>query len=164
MTASIHASVVIVAESGVLIRGASGAGKSFLALALIDRATRAGNFGALVADDRTWLAAISGRLVARGAPALAGVCERRGEGLVEVPHEPAAVIRLVVDIADRGAVPPRMPEEADKYTMLCGVERPRLRLDLSPGLEAGVSAVFSALGRLNGSTWRKIGLDGKLFA
>jgi hypothetical protein len=42
--------------------------------------------------------------------------------------------------------------------------RPRLRIDLSPGLEAGVLAVLFGLGRLDGSTWRKNGLDGKLFA
>jgi HPr kinase/phosphorylase len=164
MSASIHASAMLVGESGVLIRGASGSGKSLLALALIERARLAGNYGALVADDRVWLEAVSGRLVARGAPAMAGVCEFRGQGLVEVPYEEAAVIRLVVDIADRGNPPPRIPEEADKYTTLCDVKRPRLRVDLSPGLEAGVLAVLFGLGRLDGSTWRKIDLDGKLFA
>jgi HPr kinase/phosphorylase len=164
MSASIHASVVLLGESGVLIRGASGAGKSLLALALIERARLAGNFAALVADDRVWLEAVSGRLVARGAPALGGVCELRGVGLVEVPYEEAAAIRLVVDIADRGRAPPRIPEDADKYTTLCNIVRPRLRVDLSPGLEAGVLAVLFGLGRLDGSTWRKNGLDGKLFA
>jgi HPr kinase/phosphorylase len=151
-------------ESGVLIRGASGAGKSLLALALIERARLMGNLGALIADDRVWLEADSGRVVARGAPALAGVCEFRGLGLVEVPFQEAAVIRLVVDIAERGKPPPRIPEEADKYTTLRGVQRPRLRIDLSPGLEAGVLAVFFGLSRLDGLTWRKNDLDGKLFA
>ena len=164
MSASIHASTVLVGESGVLIRGASGAGKSLLALALIESARLAGNYGALVADDRVWLEVVAGRLVARGAPALAGVCEFRGQGLVEVPYAETGVIRLIVDLADRGKPPPRIPEEADKYTTLCGVERPRLRVDLSPGLEVGVLAVFFALGRLDGSTWRKNDLDGKLFA
>jgi HPr kinase/phosphorylase len=135
-----------------------------LALALIERARIAGNVGALVADDRVWLEAVSGRLVARGAPTLAGVCELRGLGLVAVPYVEAAVIRLVVDIADRGEPPPRIPEEADKYTTLSNIERPRLRVDLSPGLEAGVLTVLFGLGQLDGSTWRKNGLDGKVFA
>jgi HPr kinase/phosphorylase len=164
LSAPIHASAVVVDESGVLIRGASGAGKSLLALALIERARLMGNLGALIADDRVWLEADSGRVVARGAPALAGVCEFRGLGLVEVPFQEAAVIRLVVDIAERGKPPPRIPEEADKYTTLRGVQRPRLRIDLSPGLEAGVLAVFFGLSRLDGLTWRKNDLDGKLFA
>jgi HPr kinase/phosphorylase len=164
VTASIHASAVLLGECGVLIRGASGAGKSLLALALIERARLMGNFGALVADDRTWLEAVSGRLVARAAPALAGVCELRGVGLVEVPYVESAVIWLVVDIAERGKPPPRIPEEADKYTTLHGVERPRLYVDLSPGLEAGVLGVNFGLARLDGTTWRKNDLDGKLFA
>ncbi len=101
---------MLVGESGVLIRGASGAGKSLLALALLERARLKGDFAALVADDRVWLEAVSGRLVARGAPGLAGICEFRGVGLVEVPHKEAAVIRLVVDIADRGDLPLAFPK------------------------------------------------------
>ena len=52
---------------------------------------------------------------------------RRSQGLVEAPHEPEAVLRLIVDLAARGAPPPRMPEEADLYDGLAGVTLPRLR-------------------------------------
>ncbi len=164
MSLSVHASAVLVGERGVLLRGVSGAGKSLMALALVDRVRRDGGFAALVADDRVWLDAVSGRLIARGASALAGICERRCEGLVEAPHEPRAVLRLIVDLAARGATPPRMPEAADKYETLNGVVLPRLRLDLSSGVEDGALAVISALHRIDGRHWRKNVLDEAVFA
>jgi serine kinase of HPr protein (carbohydrate metabolism regulator) len=164
MSAGVHASAVLVGERGILIRGASGAGKSLLALALVSRVRREGGFAALVADDRVWLELAGDRIIARGAPELAGICERRCEGLVEAPYEARAVLRLVVDLAERGAPPPRIPQAADKYATLHNLRLPRLRVDLSPGLDEGVSAVLSALGRIEGATWRKIVLDETVFA
>jgi len=163
MTA-VHASAVLIGERGVLLRGVSGAGKSLMALALVGRVRREGGFGALVADDRVWLDVASGRLIARGAPELAGLCERRCEGLVEAPYEARAVLRLIVDLPERGATPPRMPDAADLYETVCGVALPRLRLDLSPGLDDGVSAVLSALARIDGASWRKNVNDTTVFA
>ena len=164
MSAAVHATALLAGERGVLLRGASGAGKSLLALALIDRVRREGGFAALVADDRVWLEAVNGRLIAHGRPQLAGLCERRSEGLIETPHESRAVLRLIVDLAERGHPPPRMPEAADLYATLCGVSLPRLRVDLSPGLDDGVSATLSALQRLDGPRWRKNVNDDALFA
>lgn len=64
--ANIHASCVAIGAKGVLILGESGAGKSDLALRLMDEGAR------LVADDRTELYAAKGRLMARlgASPAL----------------------------------------------------------------------------------------------
>jgi serine kinase of HPr protein (carbohydrate metabolism regulator) len=164
MSAAVHASAVLVGERGVLIRGVSGAGKSLMALALVGRVRREGGFAALVADDRVWLDVASERLIVRGAPRLAGLCERRCEGLVEAPHETRAVLRLIVDLPERGVPPPRMPEESDLYETLNGIVLPRLRLDLSPGLDDGVSATISALARIDGSKWRKNVNDAAVFA
>ena len=155
MTAAVHASAVVIAERGVLIRGPSGAGKSLLALALIAGARREGLFAALIADDRVWLEGFHGRLLARGAPHLAGLCERRCQGLVAAPHEAEAVLRLIVDLAPRGAAPARMPAAADLYSTLCSAPLPRLRIDLSPGLDHGVAATLAALGEIDGAHWRK---------
>src|SRR4249919_3981593 len=52
---SVHATAVIHGESGVLILGPSGSGKSALALALMARATGEGAFGALIGDDRIYV-------------------------------------------------------------------------------------------------------------
>jgi serine kinase of HPr protein (carbohydrate metabolism regulator) len=132
--ASIHANVVVVGEAGVLIRGPSGAGKSQLSLALVDEAHARGRYGALVADDRTFLSAEHGRLIARGAPGFEGLIEQRGEGLIRLGFEPSTVVRLVVDLPRRGAVAPRWPEEEARSDDMLGVALPRLAADLSMGV------------------------------
>ena len=121
---TIHATTVAIGEAGVLIRGASGAGKSVLALALISQAQSAGGFARLVADDRTALQARGGRLVARPVSPLEGLIERRGLGLTPEPHQPATVVRLIVDLS--GAEPARMPEPEDLVDRLAGIDLPRL--------------------------------------
>jgi len=126
--AGLHATAVIHGESGVLIVGASGSGKSGLALALMARASSAGAFGALIGDDRIYLREADGRLVAIGAANTAGMIERRMAGLIAIRHEPAAVVRLVVELSGRGEQWPRMPDEHDGVT-IAGVRLPRLALD-----------------------------------
>ena len=79
--AGLHATAVIHGESGVLILGPSGSGKSALALALMARASGAGAFGALIGDDRIYVRKADGRLVASGAANMAGIIERRMAGL-----------------------------------------------------------------------------------
>ena len=69
---SLHATAVVHGESGVLILGPSGSGKSALALALMARASSAGAFGALIGDDRIFVRKVEGQLVASGAANMAG--------------------------------------------------------------------------------------------
>lgn len=97
----VHASAVAVSGRAILILGASGSGKSALALALI----RGG--AGLVADDRVVLVRKGRALVARPPQAIAGLIEARGIGILPVPAAPEAVVTLAVDL-DR---PPsaRMP-------------------------------------------------------
>src|SRR3954471_4231341 len=106
----IHATCVVIGEAGILIRGASGSGKSSLAGALIAGAALAGRFGRLVGDDRVEVAALNRRLVARPAKRMGGGLGVRGLGIVGLAHEPAAVVRLVVDCAE--GAPARLPEAA----------------------------------------------------
>lgn len=122
--ASIHASCVVAGEVGILIRGPSGAGKSRLAR-LILAAVPAGGFARLVADDRVLLSVADGRLVARAPPALRGLMELRGRGVIALPHEPAALIRLVVDLTG-GRPLERMLESSELRTHLCGLTLPRI--------------------------------------
>ena len=106
----VHGACVVVGEAGVLIRGASGSGKSTLALAVVEAAMGRGLFARLVADDRVLLGVVHGRLVARPHPALAGLVEERGIGILPTSYLPAAVLRLVVDLEP---APRRLPERAD---------------------------------------------------
>jgi serine kinase of HPr protein (carbohydrate metabolism regulator) len=125
---SLHATAIIHGESGVLIFGPSGSGKSALALALMARASSAGAFSALIGDDRIYVRQAEGRLVASGAANMAGIIERRMAGLIAVRHEPAAIMRLAVELRERGGQWPRMPDDHVGVTV-GEVRLPRLPLD-----------------------------------
>ncbi len=117
---TIHASAVLVGARAVLIRGPAGAGKSRLALKLIEAADRL-PFVRLIADDRVHVAAAHGRLIATAPANLAGLLEIRGIGIHRLPYEPMAVVGLVVDLATAAE---RMPEVAE--IEIDGVRLPRL--------------------------------------
>ena len=122
MSETVHGTAVLFGADGVLIRGASGSGKSALALQLIRQG------GRLIADDRLTLSRCHGRLVASAPFATAGLIELRGRGLVKVPHERSGVVRLVVDIvaedeADSEGLE-RMPEAHQLTAELLGIALP----------------------------------------
>jgi hypothetical protein len=106
--ANIHASCVMLAKSaptglyhaGVLLLGDSGAGKSDLALRLIEQGCL------LVSDDRTELFVEGGKLKARAPAALAGLIEVRGLGILSLSYEKSAEVTLAVQL---GAAVPRLP-------------------------------------------------------
>jgi serine kinase of HPr protein (carbohydrate metabolism regulator) len=114
-TINIHASCVVLSEAGtpfgappeagILILGESGSGKSELALCLIERGAR------LVADDRTDVWVENGALLARAPPALAGLIEVRGVGIVALPFAAQARIALAVTLVEPGDVPRMPPKE-----------------------------------------------------
>ena len=87
----------------------------------------------MVADDRVFLTASSGRLLAAGVRGYEGLIERRGEGMLAERHEPRTAIRLVVDLAGPSNPPPRWPEESDRSIDLMGVRLPRLLVDTRAG-------------------------------
>jgi len=100
---NIHASCVAIDAKGVLILGNSGAGKSDLALRLIDGGAK------LVSDDRTELYAARGRLCARAPKSIAGLMEVRGLGIVALPFVKSVPLSLAVKL---GAPPKRLPDDA----------------------------------------------------
>lgn len=114
----IHATGICLAEHGILLRGPSGAGKSVLALALLDRTEGRGQFCALVSDDRVNIELQGGHPVMQAPPAIAGMIELRGRGIVvrQVCH--SAPIHLVIDLVPDT---PRMLEDDDLHTELLGV-------------------------------------------
>jgi serine kinase of HPr protein (carbohydrate metabolism regulator) len=138
---TIHAGCVLIGEAGLLIRGASGSGKSMLAREVVSRAVQAGRFGRLVSDDRTRIEVRHGRLVAQPVEPLDGCIEVFGLGIVRQAHERAAVIRLVIDLCESL---PRYPEEQDGQVALCGVMVPRIRM------QAGAVSVDIAMACLSG--------------
>ena len=119
----VHATAFVVGETGVLVRGASGAGKSRLAREVIAAAIGEGRFARLVADDRVALGVHSSRVVARPVPPIEGLIEIRGVGLASMPYEPAALLGLVVDLQEE---PLRLPERPDGLARLGPVEVSRI--------------------------------------
>jgi serine kinase of HPr protein (carbohydrate metabolism regulator) len=137
MTApSHHATCVVVGEAGILLRGASGSGKTRLGAEIIALARAGGRFADLVGDDRVHLEAAHGRLVARPVPAIAGLIERRGVGIFRTRHESAAVIRLIVDCIV--STPERLPDAVDLRATVLGVTLPRLVARMGDGMAATI--------------------------
>jgi len=115
----LHATCVQLGGVGVVLLGASGVGKSDLALRLIDAGAL------LVADDQLHVKATPAGLLGRPAETLAGLLEVRGLGILRLPYCRESPLGLVVEL-DAGPVL-RLPEPST-YPIL-GIELRRLRLD-----------------------------------
>ncbi len=137
---SIHATCLVIDGKGILIRGRSGAGKTSLALALIGAASRKGRHARLVADDRVHVEAVDGTLIGRVPATIAGLVERRGEGVYPIDHVGETVIRLVIDLVETGA------PTAEGEVVIDGIPLRRLELPRSP--PADPSAILAILDSL----------------
>lgn len=98
----LHATCVEWFGLGVLIRGKSGAGKSDLALRLIDAGA------ALVADDQVLLE----NGIASAPVRLQGLLEVRGFGIVKLPFAETTAIALTVDLCSADEIE-RLPDRFD---------------------------------------------------
>lgn len=107
----LHASCVSFAGNAVLIMGRAGAGKSSLALTLMALGCE------LVADDRTQIAVKEGHLIATCPPAISGLIEARGFGLLPARVVENAKVVLIVDLDQ--AETERLPQE--KSVRICGI-------------------------------------------
>jgi serine kinase of HPr protein (carbohydrate metabolism regulator) len=94
----VHATAIAIGGRGVLIRGRSGTGKSRLAEALIQGAEGAGRSSELVGDDRVRLVAGPSGVDIMPHPCIAGLIERRGEGIEALPYTPSARLALILEL------------------------------------------------------------------
>ncbi len=90
MSAAHQATAVAIDGRAMMIEGASGTGKSSLALALIDRGA------ILIGDDSLMIAVEATRLIARPHPNTRGLLEVRGLGLLPMPIAEAVAVALVL--------------------------------------------------------------------
>ena len=96
----LHGSCVAYGGRALLIVGASGAGKSELALSLMA-------FGAeLVADDMTWLHRATTALLASAPETIAGQIEARGLGVLRAVAAPPTEVSWAVHLCE--TPPPRL--------------------------------------------------------
>ncbi|KMW60574.1 HPr kinase/phosphorylase [Candidatus Rhodobacter oscarellae] len=124
----LHASCVAVQGKAALLTGASGSGKSALALQLMALGAR------LVADDQTDIAAADGRLLARAPASIRGLIEMRGLGLLNADAVDDVPVAVVVDMAALSTA--RLP--ADQTIELCGCALPLLHKVESAAFAAGL--------------------------
>jgi HPr kinase/phosphorylase len=103
-TVLVHGTAVAIEGDAVLLRGPPGAGKSDLALRLIDTGAR------LVADDQVELRREAGVVLARAPAAIAGLIEARGVGILRVDPVAEAPLVLIVDLVPSGEVE-RLPDD-----------------------------------------------------
>lgn len=111
----VHATCVALGDRAVLIRGASGRGKSSLALDLL--AMGAG----LVADDRTRLWRLGGQVMAGAPETIRGLIEARGIGILRLPDLGPRPLSLIVDMDREEAerLPPRRHEDVMGILLPC---------------------------------------------
>lgn len=114
-----HATSVMIDGRVLLLAGASGSGKSDLALRLIDRGAL------LVSDDYTRLDQCGGILHASAPAQIAGCIEIRGVGIAETAFAQQGPVALMLDL---DGDPPRLPDERPSTTVLCGVAIPTIAL------------------------------------
>jgi HPr kinase/phosphorylase len=137
---NLHGSAVAVGEHALLIIGATGAGKTTLALEMIALGA------ALIADDRVevrpggpgpggaiqlWLSA---------PPGIAGLVEMRGFGLVRLTARAGATLKLIADLdqAETERLPPR------RERVLSGIACPVMLCKGRPSLASALTCLLKA--------------------
>lgn len=137
-TETLHFTSVAIDGRGVLIGGASGSGKSDLALRLIDRGA------VLVSDDYTELTARDGVLIAAPPATIAGRIEVRGVGIVTMPHVAGVAVALAVAL---DPAPDRLPD--DRVRTIAGLDIPEIAVNAREASAA--IKIELALRRLSGA-------------
>jgi len=131
----LHASAVAAGGRGLLITGATGAGKTTLALEMIALGAR------LIADDLVLVRRSGdGRLALAAPPNGDGLVEVRGFGLARLDPARSAPLALIADLdrAEPERLPP--PRERDLLGIACRV----ILCKGKPGLAAALTCLLGA--------------------
>lgn len=102
-----------------MIEGESGAGKSDLALRLIDRGAQ------LISDDYTLLQRAGRDLIASPPDTIAGRIEIRGLGILTMPHVEKIPVALLIRLTD---APERLPL-AEEVRRIAGLDIREIAVD-----------------------------------
>ncbi len=115
----VHATAIAIDGAAILLRGPPGAGKSDLALRLIDGGAR------LVADDQAELRRREDQILVAAPAVIAGLIEVRGIGILRVDHIVAAPLVLLIDLVPSAEVE-RLPE--NRFEDVLGLSFPLMAL------------------------------------
>ena len=116
---TLHASCVAKDGRAILISGRSGAGKSDLALRLIDRGAK------LVSDDYTIVRRVNGRLLAKAPMNIEGKIEVRGVGILKMETASDIPVCLMIDLS---SAVERMPRTGE-VQRVAGLEIPTISVN-----------------------------------
>ncbi len=145
----VHATTISLNGSAVMIRGESGAGKSDIALQLLESSGN-GLVGMiihahLIADDQTQLERRGDKIYASAPATIRGLIEVRGQGILPVATVDNVVLALVVDLKPEHDIE-RLPGEDTLSTELLGL--PIARVSIDPSKPSAAARVRVAWGRL----------------
>jgi serine kinase of HPr protein (carbohydrate metabolism regulator) len=145
----LHATCVAMGDKGVLLLGPPSAGKSDLALRLIDMPGRGAGEASmdfkLVSDDQVMIRRESNDLYATPPQPIAGHLEIRGLGIVHTAHRARIKLVLAVKLMAAARIE-RMPDRhKDRFEML-GVTIPLIAID--PNMASAPARLRAALSEL----------------
>jgi HPr kinase/phosphorylase len=148
-TLRLHATTVSLNGTAVLIRGASGSGKSDLALQVLE-SSGTGLTGqtittALVADDQTMLRREGDTLLASCPDTISGLLEVRGHDVLQLEALQNVPLVLVVDVRPFSQIE-RLPQPEDMQTQILGMDIPNIMID--PAKPSAASRLRVAWARL----------------
>ncbi len=116
---NIHGTAIMINDTGVLLRGSSGSGKSLLALQLLDLFSPK---SLLIADDRVDILAKNNEIYMLTPKNIGGLIELRGRGVIKKEYIKKAKLHLIIDLV---AEFDRYPEQDEFFTIVQGVNIPR---------------------------------------
>ncbi|MCZ7446654.1 HPr kinase/phosphorylase [Agrobacterium rhizogenes] len=127
---NLHATAIVVDNTGILFTGPSGSGKSELAFSFLTEAKRCGLPAALIADDQIFVYRDGKSIIAERPGAIAGLLELRGSGIVSVKSIARAPLDFAVTTV-LSAENPRLPDDDEMFFLPCGGHLPLLRVPLA---------------------------------
>lgn len=144
--ALIHGTCLAIGDDGVLLLGRPGAGKSDLALRLIDQPgsglTGLMRSSRLVADDQVSIRRAAEGLIASAPAALASRLEIRGLGIATLAAVPQVALRLAVRLTPAAEIA-RLPDLDAARIDILGIALPLILLD--PGQASAPARLRAAL-------------------
>ncbi|WP_113209823.1 HPr kinase/phosphorylase [Rhizobium sp. BK512] len=124
---NIHATAIVIGRTGLLFTGPSGWGKSMTAFTCMAEARRQGVSSVLVADDQVFLSKQGGAITAACPPAIVGLIELRGTGIVKHDHIDRAEMHFAI-LPASATGKNRLPADGETVVLAEGFELPVLRL------------------------------------
>ena len=126
---NLHATAIVVDETGILFVGPSGSGKSELAFSFLIEAQRCGLNHALVADDQIFISIRDGQIIAERPQTISGLIELRGSGIITMTSVADTALHYAVTTV-LSSESPRLPPEDEIFPLPCGGQLPLLRIPL----------------------------------